>query len=740
MRLLILIVGVLLVVACAQPEPTPTNTPIGTLARTVTPSATPTAPAVSVVGTPILEPTPAVTLTRISTTTPTPIATPVATVATPTSGRSQATAEFVNSSYRVARGVLSGWFETGQAASIMLSGVDLNNSGGPLLFNHPGGIATDGTRLLLADTRNNRILIWNTLPDGDDAPDLVLGQKNFLTNNPGTGLNQLNWPVGVATDGTHVMVVDTENDRILIWNSFPRENAQAAEIVLISDRFVPKRNFGWPWAIWTNGEKMGVAAPRAGILLWNTIPTQHDQPADISIVLDDFGTPRTIGSDGTNLLIGDHNALAGKPATFFWSSFPTQDNQPYDFYMKDPASIGREYSLPSQGGGERGQVLWGPTFTADGKLLTLGGARFYVWDAFPQDALDGPDVILGDTYALWGGDGSAVAVAGETVYLSLSNDNKIAGFHFVPISQNAVPDFTIGSPDIDTNTLTTNFFITNPVPVTNGQNLFVSSDFDATLSVWKQLPDESGAKPDIIYRNIPHFWDNALFGDTLALAGKKDVWIWDTLPLDGEMPARKFEGSIGNVTLQSLAGVALDGTYFYLADEATNEVHVWEGIPDEASNPKFSLTVNRPGRLSSDGTYLAITQTHDHSIAIFRVEDLSSSAQAVALITGPGAEETSESSTRSHRRFNLPATAHLAQGHLFVADRTFHRVVVWRDIEDAISGALADVVLGESDLSDITPEIGRDKVFWPGAPAFGGGYLWLGENKFSGRILRFDVK
>ena len=53
--------------------------------------------------------------------------------------------------------------------------------------------------------------------------------------------------------------------------------------------------------VWTNGEKMVVAAPHGGVLIWDTIPTQHNQPADISIVLNDFSTPRTVGSDETNL-------------------------------------------------------------------------------------------------------------------------------------------------------------------------------------------------------------------------------------------------------------------------------------------------------------------------------------------------------------------------------------------------------------------------------------------------------
>lgn len=51
------------------------------------------------------------------------------------------------------------WFQTGQNADLVLSGVDFNNTGGPLLFNHPSGIASDGTRFLLCDRFNNRVLI-----------------------------------------------------------------------------------------------------------------------------------------------------------------------------------------------------------------------------------------------------------------------------------------------------------------------------------------------------------------------------------------------------------------------------------------------------------------------------------------------------------------------------------------------------------------------------------------------------
>ncbi len=71
----------------------------------------------------------------------------------------------------------SGWFEHGQPASILLGGIGFNETGGGLLFNHPKGIATDGQRLFLCDGNNNRVLIWNSLPKGNEMPDLVLGHR-----------------------------------------------------------------------------------------------------------------------------------------------------------------------------------------------------------------------------------------------------------------------------------------------------------------------------------------------------------------------------------------------------------------------------------------------------------------------------------------------------------------------------------------------------------------------------------
>lgn len=379
-------------------------------------------------------------------------------------GSQEVSVKTTGARYKTVSSKPTGWFTTGQGADILLSGIDFNNTDGPLLFNHPGTVTTDGTHLLLADRFNNRVLIWNKLPSGSTPPDLVLGQKDLNSNNPGTGVDQMNWPVQVSVGGGKLVVADANNDRVLIWNSFPTGNGQSADLIInngarsLQDN--PKRNLIWPWGTWTDGKRLAVSSTRGGVvLIWNSFPTQNDQPADIYLTASGkFGTPRTITSEGQHLLIGDHNAktVPGGPffggqgiGNFVWKTFPTADDTPYDYFLLLPKEISGTWY---QG-----------DFTKDGKLLMLGGT-LDIWDSFPQDQNAQPNLKVGRVgfsgdrsgrgYGFFGGDASGVAIAGDKVYISLYNDNKIVGYNSIPTITDQKPDFAIGSPDIETNTLT----------------------------------------------------------------------------------------------------------------------------------------------------------------------------------------------------------------------------------------------------------------------------------------------
>lgn len=622
--------------------------------------------------------------------------------------RGQVHAEFRDSRYAVAPVGKPGRFVTGQDADLMLGGFGFDDSGGPLLFNHPAGIASDGSRFLVADRWNNRVLIWKTLPEGNSPPDLVLGQKDFSTNHPGTGRDEFNWPgnVSVSPDGAKLAVADTDNDRILLWHRFPETNAAPADVTLELPRLAghDRPRLAWPWGVWTDGRRLAaVATHGASILVWNSLPLRDQQPPDHVITPREAGTPRNITSDGTFLMVGDHNNRErGGPATMVWRDWPAAGNREPDFTW--------------------GEWLKG-TRTPDGKLVLGSLARVFVWNSFPRDGSVDADVVLRPA-SYRNGDGPDAVFAGGRLYVNNYNGNNVLAWNRMPARDGEPPDFSIGSDTPGQDTLAEHGFIGNPMPATDGKSLFVSSDFGGKLYVWRKLPDESAARADVTISLPAAPWDNALRGQTLVLAGKRSVLVWRRLPLNGEPPDLMLDGRIGGIEFQEITGVALDDRYFYLSDRQADKIYVWEGVPHRDSPPAFTLAMERPGRLSSNGGYLAAAPFDGASIHLWRVSELNA---APVRLGGAG-------------KFNLPGKCLVAQGHLFVADTSFNRVHVWQHIEDALAGKPADALLGAKDDQDRNPEIGRDKLFGPAGLAFDGSYLWVGEFKFSNRLLRFSPK
>ena len=610
----------------------------------------------------------------------------------------------ISSNYRGAAGGLTGWVAAGQSADLMLSGFGFGESGGPLQFNHPRGIASDGTRLYVSDGHNNRVLVWLRAPDGNTAPDFTLGQSTPNSNAPGTELSQMNWPgqVSVAASG-RVVVADSYNDRLLVWREAPTRSGQPADFE------IKNSSLRWPWGVWTDGTRL-VASATGGraILVWSSFPATPTTPPDFILSDPTIGTPRTITSDGTFLIVGDHNANGNQAGNWVWKTFPTSARR-YDYFLREPSD--------SNGPWMQGAV------GSDGKITMLG-RYLNIWNTLPADANTPPSLVVsGHDYR--GGDGSGVAFALGRTYVVAYNDNRVTVYRTPPTTANARPDFALGSPSLDVNTLTTSYFITNPVPATDGSRLFVSSDFDRTLSVWNRIPDESTAKPDWLY-SLPFApWDNALSSDTLLLAGQRQIMGWSKSPRAGELPDINYRDRIGSVTFQEIRGVALDSTYLYVADFAAEKIYVWRGLPSANAEPVATLNVPKVTRLSSDGTWLAATQTEGQSVTLFEVAKLSSTT-AGTIVGGIG-------------RFNLPQGACVAGGRLFIANTNFNQVHAWRRVEDAVAGRAPDVVLGDPNNA-AAPRATDRAFFWPGVPAFDGSYLWVGEFKFSGRLLRFSVK
>jgi uncharacterized protein (TIGR03437 family) len=188
-------------------------------------------------------------------------------------------------------------------ASVVLGQPDFTTVTNPYTtqsgFRNPTFVATNGTILVLSDTDNNRVLIWNTIPTVPDQPaDIVLGQTNFTTVQEPPLLNSssLRGPQGVWVQGTQLFVADTQNHRIMVWNNIPTANNQPADFVLGEPNFstappsttsnLPPTasNLFSPVSVTSDGQRLYVTdLGHNRVLIWNSIPTQNAQPADVVV-------------------------------------------------------------------------------------------------------------------------------------------------------------------------------------------------------------------------------------------------------------------------------------------------------------------------------------------------------------------------------------------------------------------------------------------------------------------------
>jgi len=249
----------------------------------------------------------------------------------------------------------------------------------------PTAVASDGTVLAVADTANNRILLWKSIPTTIGQPaDIVLGQKDFTSIALVTvTASSLRAPQGVWIQNGKLFVADTENDRILIWNSIPTQNNQAADVVLGQPNFttapqINQVNLSLPTAanimlsptsVTSDGTRLYVSDLGYNrVLIWNSIPTTNQKPADVEIGQKDM--TQSISNDSANLCTSNGTDSNGN-ATY-------------------PARCGKTLSFPryALGGLLNGQPA---LFIADG-----GNDRVLVFNSIPTQNAAKADVILGE--------------------------------------------------------------------------------------------------------------------------------------------------------------------------------------------------------------------------------------------------------------------------------------------------------------------------------------------------------
>ncbi|HFC00085.1 MAG TPA: hypothetical protein ENJ53_04705 [Phaeodactylibacter sp.] len=167
----------------------------------------------------------------------------------------------------------------------------------PLLA--PRGVFLAKNKLLVADTAQNRLFIWNELPTTEfQKPDIVLGQitKSATGRNSKGKVNasSLFYPSGIWSDGKKLMVADAWNHRVLIWNEMPSENGQPADVVVGQPDFGSNdpnvkgissppsaQSLNWPYGVFSDGKQLWIAdTGNRRVLYYEKIPTANFAAAD----------------------------------------------------------------------------------------------------------------------------------------------------------------------------------------------------------------------------------------------------------------------------------------------------------------------------------------------------------------------------------------------------------------------------------------------------------------------------
>jgi hypothetical protein len=363
-------------------------------------------------------------------------------------------------------------FVTGQGARLVIGQTTFTSQtagASDTLLGGVGGLAMANGKLFIADSNrmgltplNHRVLMMDTtrfpqplneIPAGlgrcpvcVGKADLVLGQSNFTDTAFKTAADGFRLPTAVATDGTMLAVSDTQNNRVLIWRNLPTSNGQPADIVLGQPGFtaplkrvvVDAKSLRAPQGVWIQNGRMFVAdTQNHRVLIWNSLPTTNEQPADVVVGQADMNAavepdltlqvinaqpdrllnPVSVTSDGVRLYVTD----LGHNRVLIWNSIPTRNGQPADLVIgqKDFVSAiandapglcqPRDDNADGQPDKDEdgnliypvrcGRTLNFPRFAlSDGQRLFIadgGNDRVLIFNQIPTQNSPAADVILG---------------------------------------------------------------------------------------------------------------------------------------------------------------------------------------------------------------------------------------------------------------------------------------------------------------------------------------------------------
>lgn len=177
------------------------------------------------------------------------------------------------------------------------------------------GLAYLNGKFYVGDVSNYRVLGFDAASiSTGQAANRVIGQTDFVTAASTSGAGSMGYPFGLSTEGTHLVVVDGNEDALKIFNTVPTSNGAAADVVW-GGYGINNLGLNNPVGAYIGADGKFFVADRGSdrVLVFNSVPTSAAQAPDYVIGQPNFNTGDhnqcNCNTPGQNTLSGVHHVV-----------------------------------------------------------------------------------------------------------------------------------------------------------------------------------------------------------------------------------------------------------------------------------------------------------------------------------------------------------------------------------------------------------------------------------------------
>ena len=658
------------------------------------------------------------------------------------------------------------------------------NQGGSVAANTlclPSSVYTDGTKLYIADTFNNRVLIYNPVPTSDNAPaDVVVGQPDMTSNAMNQGgsvaAHTLDYPYSVCTDGTKLYIADYYNHRVLIYNPVPTLNNASADVVVGQPNMtsnssnqggsVAANSLYHPSSIYADGAKLYIADYfNHRVLIYNAVPLVNNASASVvvgqtnmtanainqggSVTANTLHYPFSVYTAGTKLYIADrynHRVL-------IYNTLPVADNTPADVVV---GQINMTSNSINQGGSAAANTLYSPTSVCtDGAKLYIADRtnhRVLLYNPLPTANNASADVVVGQPDMISSSSNQGGSVAADTLfypysvctdgtklYIADTYNHRVLIYNTLPTLNHAPADVVVGQSNMTSRSINQGGSVAAntlclPCSVfTNGAKLYIADFGNHRVLIYNTVPTVNNALADVVV------------GQTNMTSN-----------------ASNQGGSVAANTLYFPSAVCTAGVKLFIADTYNHRVLIYNPLPtvnntsanvvvgqtnmiSNSANQGGSVAANTlyfPSAVCTAGVKLFIADTYNHRVLIYNPLPTvnNTSANVVVGQTNMISNSANQGGSVAAHTLYFPSAVCTDGTKLYIADTDNHRALLY-NAAPTVNNTPADVVVGQSNMtsnySNQRGSVAANTLSYPFSLCLHGTKLCIADT-YNHRVLIYD--